>query len=562
MHRHRYASLVLALLIPLCIFAGNPGNIQPKLNKVDSYEWKFFDVNTIQCTINSAGPYCDYLRTGTAGLFWPKGSGKTAVYTAGLWICGIHHPTDSIRTALQWYQSEFQPGPILSTFNTTTNDTSAAANSSDLKYHLYKINKGDGSLPAGQRNPDYDNWPGDLGAPYIDVNGNGRWDKSIDKPKLWGAQELWCVYNDLNLKNHYRTGTTMPMGFEVQTTYYGFHENGVLDNTMFVRWKIINKSDADYDSVFVSLWSDTDLGDGNDDMIGCDSLLNMVYTYNGDNNDRMYGSRPPADGFILLQGPKVPGGAKDSALSEGRWINGYRDLYAISSVFFPLIFDTGPPLGNSNNAMEAYEFQRGLNGYTHLPFLDPTTGKTSKFVFSGDPVTDSGWTMVKSGLPPLDVRSMISSGPFTLAKGDTQEIVGCFLIAQGSDRLNSITKLHLFANIVREDFYANYNFYEAEEPPVSTVVTPQSFSLSQNFPNPFNPNTKFSYTVPDFMYPYPVRLAIFNTLGQEVAVLVNGPKAAGTYDVVWDASRLPSGIYFCKLSIAGYMETKKMVLLK
>ena len=340
--------LLIALAIPQLIFSqdrmqysiqqGNPpvvkgpASVSIAPSKVASQEWKFFDGNTIQCTINSAGPYCDYLRTNSSGLFWPKGSNKTAVYTAGIWITGIHRPTGLLRTAVQDYVTEFQPGPVLSTFNTTTNSADAAANPNDPKYHIYKINKGDEDLPPTGRNLDYDYWPGDLGAPFIDVNGNGRWDGGIDKPKLYGDQELWCVYNDANQTNHLSVGTTAPMGIEAQATYFGFAN--VFPNIMFVRWKIINKSDADYDSVFVSLWSDTDLGDGNDDMAACDTTLNLVYVYNGDNNDGTpagYGNKPPSDGFVLLQGPKVPGQPTDSAISEGLYTHGYKNLRAYSS---------------------------------------------------------------------------------------------------------------------------------------------------------------------------------------------------------------------------------------
>ena len=129
-------------------------------------EWTSFDGNDVQCFINNDGPSCNDPLTGASGLFWPKGSNLTAVFSAGIWITGIHRPTGRLRTAVEYYQTEFQPGPILSTFNTTTNSSTAAANPDDRRYHIYKINRGDENLPAGQRNPDYDNWPGDLGAPY------------------------------------------------------------------------------------------------------------------------------------------------------------------------------------------------------------------------------------------------------------------------------------------------------------------------------------------------------------------------------------------------------------
>ncbi|HTR80088.1 MAG TPA: T9SS type A sorting domain-containing protein [Bacteroidota bacterium] len=474
-------------------------HVAPALNKIALKEWKFFDGNTIQCTINSAGPYCDELRTSAAGLFWPKGTNKTAVFTAGLWVIGVHRPTGQLRTAVEDYQTEFQPGPILSTFNTTTNDPSVAGNPDDQKYHIYKVNKSDANLPAGSRNPDYDNWPGDLGAPYIDVDGNGQWTPGVDKPKLYGDQELWCVYNDANEANHTKTGVTAPMGIEVQVTYFGFDQPGALGNIMFMRWKVINKSDADYDSVFVSMWADTDLGDANDDLIACDTIRNLSYVYNGDNDDGTavgYGSKPPSDGFVFFEGPQVPGNPGDSAIAYGVWRHGYRNLgaYSADAYFNGSTTYPDPPLGSALFAKEAYEYQNGIDGGTHLPYLDPVTGKPSKFAFPGDPVTESGWTMTKSGLSPEDVRGMISAGPFTLAKGDTQEIVGAFVIAQGADRLGSVTLLRRYVDVAQEAF--NRNFAVASPPPapiVDVADLPNKIVLSWGDPAKYDTTEDFNF---------------------------------------------------------------------
>ncbi|MFA6540500.1 MAG: hypothetical protein WCT99_02775 [Bacteroidota bacterium] len=438
------------------------------LKKTAIQEWKFFDVNTLQATINSAGPYCDYLKTQSSGLFWPKGGTKTSVYTAGMWVIGMHRPTSSLRTAVQDYQSEFQPGPINGIFNTTTNSSSVAADPTDKRYHIYKVSRKD-SLGG---NPDYDNWPVDLGAPYIDVDASGTWTPGVDKPKLWGDQQLWCVYNDANIGNHSKTGVTNPMGIEIQTTYFGFDQPGALGNIMFMRWKIINKSDADYDSVFISMWADTDLGDANDDVAACDTIRKLGYIYNGDNNDagaNGYGDKPPAGGFVFFQGPRVNGAATDTALFEGNKRGGFKNLPASShAVYVNSGTWSDPPLGDTKFAEQAYNYQNGLIGTTGQPFIDPQTNLPSKFVFPGDPVTNTGWTQAASGINPDDMRSMISSGPFTLAKGDTQEIVGGYVIAQGADRLGSITVLRRFVDVAQESF--NVNFALASPPPAPTVT--------------------------------------------------------------------------------------------
>ncbi len=86
-----------------------------------------------------------------------------------------------------------------------------------------------------------------------------------------------------------------------------------------------------------------------------------------------------------------------------------------------------------------------------------------------------------------------------------------------------------------------------------------SFELYSNYPNPFNPSTTISYQVPSTAY---TSLKIFDTLGREIATLVNGIKAAGFYTVNYNASNLTSGIYFCQLKCGSFSQTKKMVLAK
>lgn len=90
-------------------------------------------------------------------------------------------------------------------------------------------------------------------------------------------------------------------------------------------------------------------------------------------------------------------------------------------------------------------------------------------------------------------------------------------------------------------------------------VAPTSFSLSQNYPNPFNPSTTISYSVPGTSH---VTINVYDALGRMVATLVNEEKMAGSYQVVFDASRLPSGIYFYRLSSGNYSSVRKLALVK
>ncbi|MCW8817256.1 MAG: T9SS type A sorting domain-containing protein, partial [Ignavibacteriaceae bacterium] len=91
------------------------------------------------------------------------------------------------------------------------------------------------------------------------------------------------------------------------------------------------------------------------------------------------------------------------------------------------------------------------------------------------------------------------------------------------------------------------------------VTAPLSFNLDQNYPNPFNPTTNINYSIQEAGN---IILAVYNTVGEKVAVLVNGYSEAGHFEVSFDASNLPSGVYLYKLQSANSVQTKKMMLLK
>ena len=103
----------------------------------------------------------------------------------------------------------------------------------------------------------------------------------------------------------------------------------------------------------------------------------------------------------------------------------------------------------------------------------------------------------------------------------------------------------------------SYNITTAQ--PKKENITVRSYKLTQNYPNPFNPVTTIKYDLPK---PGNVKLSVYNTAGQLVAVLVNELQTNGSYSVEFDASNLASGIYFYRLDANGFSDTKKMILVK
>jgi photosystem II stability/assembly factor-like uncharacterized protein len=117
------------------------------------------------------------------------------------------------------------------------------------------------------------------------------------------------------------------------------------------------------------------------------------------------------------------------------------------------------------------------------------------------------------------------------------------------------------------DYDGTYKYYTLSEP--IEINLPFVFALHQNYPNPFNPVTKIKYSVPSSLSSQErtgvrsfVTLKIYDILGKEVTVLVNKEQEAGEYEVEWNASNIPSGVYFYTLRAGGFTTTKKLILLR
>ncbi|MBK8983851.1 MAG: T9SS type A sorting domain-containing protein [Ignavibacteria bacterium] len=135
--------------------------------------------------------------------------------------------------------------------------------------------------------------------------------------------------------------------------------------------------------------------------------------------------------------------------------------------------------------------------------------------------------------------------------GDTQTIVFAQIVSQGINNLNSVTKLKQTAAYVKNVFDNNFTTVDIKNN--AENFSPDGFKLSQNFPNPFNPETVISYGLPVTGF---VKLSVYDILGNEVAELVNEKQYAGRYEVKFDGSNIASGVYFYKLTAGKFSETE------
>ena len=111
----------------------------------------------------------------------------------------------------------------------------------------------------------------------------------------------------------------------------------------------------------------------------------------------------------------------------------------------------------------------------------------------------------------------------------------------------------LVGAIINGTTYGNIVIVEDEQ------LIPTEIALEQNYPNPFNPSTTIKFSLPSSGY---ATLKIYNALGEEVAELLDKKLTNGTYQVEWNASNVPSGVYFYQLKTGSFVQTKKMILMK
>lgn len=183
---------------------------------------------------------------------------------------------------------------------------------------------------------------------------------------------------------------------------------------------------------------------------------------------------------------------------------------------------------------------------------------------------DSGtsWTAVNTGLTDNSVWDLAVSGTNLFAG----TYLGVFLSTTNGTSWTAastgLTNTCVTALAISgTNLFAGTYFAGIWRRPLSEMITdverrellPPSFALEQNYPNPFNPNSNIRYQISEFRY---IKLAVYDLLGREVAVLVNERKAPGKYEVNFDGSNLAGGVYFYRLQAGDFTQTKRLLLLK
>ncbi len=422
---------------------------------------------------------------GSTKYFVPKTQNSSPLKGAALWIGGYNNGALHLG-AMTYRQNgmDFWPGPLDTITGKCDSITSLnynkvwKVNRFDIANFIYNWNTG--NVQNGTFYPANSilTWPahgtGNFSrrlAPFVDVNNNGIYDPihDGDYPLIKGDQMIWTVFND-NTYKHRETGA-MPMGIEVHASAYAYvcpniaDSNRVLNYTTFYNYEIINRSQNTYDSCIISNWVNGDLGNYQDDYIGCDVMNNYGYIFNGDNYDEDYSgmtgyhSNLPVFSCNILSGP-------DADLNDGVDNNNNGIIDEPNEKCMMRTFDyytnTGSPeTGNPTAAQQYYNFMNGIwRDGTRITYGGSgliQTNQTCHHLFPGnsDPygismggsITNpipppgnfgtSGWTQQQAGVVKADMRFLTGVGHFTMQPAGKYNFDYAFVFSQDSANCDS-----------------------------------------------------------------------------------------------------------------------------
>ncbi|MBX7043353.1 MAG: T9SS type A sorting domain-containing protein, partial [Ignavibacteria bacterium] len=516
------------------IAVGEAGTILHTADVTESPYEKNLNGNNIRAWFMNNGRFNNHSHS-NGGFEWPKGSNKYAKFSSGLILGGLVG-SDTLLAVCD-YDSEFLPGQTIG---------GIPQGNGTMDFKVFKIVFGAGDS-------DRTGWPNALlgnsnqGAPVFFDSSTGT-----AKPNDFGNQTMFYSYTDSYTESHrHYAGRTSPLICDVKQITYCFNQPEELKNVIYQEYRIINRSNRQWDEFYITYFSDDDLGDSENDAEATDTSMRLSYTYNFDNNDVVYGTNPPATGFAVIRAPYVRTGSSGDSIEyyEGRLSRlrtGIRETRLSANIIFH--DDTWQP----NTMKELYNTMKGLKK-TGESYINPVNGQPTRFMYSGDPVTGTGWNSTSTG----DMRFYQSFGPMAVSPGDTQIVVIAQVIARGNS-WRSISELRETA-VQARTFYDNMFRGVVINASSNSTELPAKHKLYQNYPNPFNPLTEIRF---ELYKPADVELTVFDISGRKFKNLENRRFDAGDHIVRFDAGGLSSGIYILQFNADGVSESMKMVYTK
>ncbi len=423
-------------LLPAVLFLLFPSMLAAQSAVFEPYP--AFDGGAMRMIVSMSGQMGIAAGNERHGLYWP-GNGISNPRTRGLSftatpvIAGRIH--GERRVSASYYRDNFIAGPIIS--------GKPVVDPTDPFFRAYRITW------QQTEETDYQEWPVNLGAPGT----------SVGAPYFYGESQMFWVMNDLDTASMRQYNGCDPMGLEMRCLLYAPWAGDARDNTLLLQVTYLNKGQDSIRDAYAGFFMDTDLRDASNDLAGSDSARGMVYAYDGTSDIEVDGM-PVALGIVMLQTPAVAA-AGDSA----RWFSGWRKNarnIPVTAAVVPLKVP-GTPISEPQLGLDQTEAWYSLlqGKGTGADVVDPLTNHPSRFWYSGDPVSGTGWlpddgVRLSDGrtyaLNPGDQRVLIAAGPIDMAPGDTQQVTFAFIAARGATPRSAVHKLRDHADFWQAEF--------------------------------------------------------------------------------------------------------------
>jgi hypothetical protein len=242
-------------------------------------------------------------------------------------------------------------------------------------------------------------------------------------------------------------------------------------------------------------------------------------------------------------------------LSFGNHINGTYGIDSLNPTLREIVF---PPMAPGFAACWAYIPGR--------PNIWGENGKLYKYDFRGIPlnslqVDTFNLMFAHAGFGDADITIRWPKAEYLAQRCDSMFMIDKYkqLPVINAFAIDSIVIPDALDRMILYLFIYKYGCKIIDNVNEENGIVPTTFLLNQNFPNPLNPSTQITFSVPKATS---VILKIYDVLGREVAILVNERRQAGDYNITWNAEGVSSGVYFYRIVAGDFIETKKMVVVR
>ncbi len=588
---------VFTLSIVCCLFLS--ANIIAQTLAFDT-----LNINNVRAVFNSAG--INFQSNHNCFFEVPKGSNNKTISSNLLWIAGkdVHdqiHVAGGIGTSAG---RDYYPGPLSVDGSASTDSTTMAnwnkvwkVTKQQILYHQthyflpgYVTPLGIATWPA-HGNPAANQ--AQFLAPFYDRNDDQQYNPADgDFPLIQGDEALYFIFNDKG-GTHDATGG-LAIGIEVQAMAYAFQcGDSALNNTIFINYKIYNRSTYWLGNTMIGLNNDITIANKHNDLTRCDIKRNSFYTYSGTNSDPILGNLFAAQAVTILGGPYmdpdgmdnpkydtlIPATNCNEAINGHNFGNGIIDDERYGMTSFMSFKDTGnlaaitEPVSSGDYVHYLNSFWRDNTPITYWGEAHPAAGgygPASKFMFPnnsdpctwgtygvapGSPYPSAYWTEEQATNMPSHRQGLACMGPFTFQPGGYEFIDVAFVFGMDNTQPNN---LYGWKNVLNQRIDSVRKYYANDSTPcgssISGIVRPQDkpaiYALT------LYPNPAADYIHVDIKrYDSGDSWSILNLLGTTIKKgKVNDRQ---TFSIAIDD--LPSGIYFYKLENEKRTTTKKFV---